>query len=281
MEKIALITDSAADLNEDIFKKYNIFKLPLRIIYKDKEYIDRVNITPKEVYDRLSIEIPHTSLPSMEDMNNLFSEIESKGYTHALVVCLSSGLSGTYGAVKLISEQHPDLNTYVYDSKTLSVGTGVIVLEAAKMIQDGKSFKEIIDALPDVRSRVHLYYTLDTLKYLIKGGRIGKVAGTVGEILNIKPIISVNDDGIYYTYAKARGKKQALSKLVETAKNILKTSKAKVFVAGGGAEAEAKNVFDKLKDNPNATYLHFGDISPALGVHTGPGLVGVCIYTEE
>lgn len=280
LNKIALITDSSCDLTEDLIDKYNIKVMPLRIIYKDKEYIDRVNITPKEVYDRLNVEIPTTSMPSMFDMENIYTNLENEGYTHVIAITISSGLSGTFNAVKIVSENHQNLITYLFDSKTLSAGLGAIVLECGKLIDDGKTFEEIVDILPAIKNRISVYYVVETLEFLKKGGRIGKVSATIGELLHIKPIISVDEDGKYYTYAKVRGRKQSINKLIEIAKETLKTTKAKLFILQGGAIEEGKKLYDYFIGIPNLTSIHFGDISPALGVHTGPGLLGVIIVRD-
>jgi DegV family protein with EDD domain len=280
LNKIALISDSSCDLPEDLINKYNIKVMPLRIIYKDKEYIDRVNITPKEVYDRLNVEIPTTSMPSMSDMENIYTNLENEGYSHVIAITISSGLSGTFNAVKLVSENHQNLITYLFDSKTLSAGLGAIVLECGKLIDDGKSFEEIVDILPTIKNRISVYYVVETLEFLKKGGRIGKVSATIGELLHIKPIISVDEDGKYYTYAKVRGRKQSINKLIEIAKETLRTTKAKLFILQGGAIEEGKKLYDYFIGIPNLTSIHFGDISPALGVHTGPGLLGVIIVRD-
>lgn len=281
MEKIALISDSTCDLNEEFIKKYDVKILNLKIIYKDKEYIDKVDITPQQVYDNLRVEVPHTSLPSVADMHNLFYKLEDEGYTHAIAIPIGSGLSGTYNTLKLAASEHTDLNITVFDSKSLTLGAGALVLNCGEMIKRGKSYDEIISALPQIRDNISVYYIVDTLEYLIKGGRIGKVSGTLGQLLNIKPIISINNDGIYYTYCKVRGKKQARSKLMEIIQENLNSAKAKVWVMHGGAYEEGKSFYDSLKDNPNISYLGFGDISPVAGVHTGPGLVGVVIEKES
>lgn len=281
MSKIALITDSTSDLKKEQIEKYNINVLPLRIIYKDREYLDRVDITPEEVYDNLHIEVPTTSLPSMNDIDNMFTRLEQEGFTHAIVVCISSGISGTYNSINLASREHPGIISYVYDSKSLTLGTGAIVLECAEMICAGKDFEEIIKQLPLIRDRIKVYYVLDTLNYLIKGGRIGKVSGTLGELLNIKPIISVNEEGVYYNYAKVRGRKQSISKLIDIVRQSLVRSKAKVWVLQGGALKEGKILYENVSKLPNITELNFGDISPVSGVHTGPGLLGIVIMAEK
>jgi DegV family protein with EDD domain len=280
LNKIALITDSSCDLTEDIIRKYNIKLLPLRIIYKDKEYIDRITISPKEVYDNLEKEVPTTSMPSMQDIEDVFSSIENEGYTHVIAITLSSGLSGTFNTVKLISEEHPNLVTFIFDSKSLSLGLGALVQECALYIAQGKSFEEIVNMLPSVKERISVYYVIETLEYLKKGGRIGKVSATLGELLNIKPIISIDKEGKYYTYAKVRGRKQSISKLADIARETLEHAKAKIFIMHGGALEEGRKLYNTFIDVPNITSLQFGDISPALGVHTGPGLLGVAVVKD-
>ncbi|WP_123053782.1 DegV family protein [Clostridium sp. JN-1] len=280
MSKIALVTDSTSDLDEETIKKFNVKILPLRIIYKDSEYIDRVNITPEEVYDNLEKEVPHTSLPSITDIENLFNSLEKEGYTHVIAVCISSGLSGTYNTLKLVSESYTNMKITVFDSKALTLGAGAIIIKCGELINQGKTYEEILEYLPKIRDSISIYYIVDTLKYLIKGGRIGKVSGTVGELLSIKPIISINEDGIYYTYAKVRGKKKAMHKMIEIIQDILKTAKARVWVLHGGAESEGKRLYEHFKGIDNITFLGFGNIGPVAGVHTGPGLIGITIMRE-
>ncbi len=280
MNKIALVTDSACDLSEEEFENHNIYMLPLRIIYKDREYRDRVDMTSDEIYKNLQNEVPSTSLPSMEDISSLFSKLEQEGYSQVIVICISSGLSGTYNSINVVSRNYPKIKCHIFDSRSLSLGTGSLVLACAEMIDSGKSFDEIVEKLPSIRSRIRVYYVLDTLTYLIKGGRIGKVAGTIGQFLNIRPIISINEEGVYYTYAKARGRKQSISKLIEIASNALSEGKAKIWVMHGGALEEGKSLYDDISKLPNITELGFRDISPVLGVHTGPGTLGIIVMKE-
>ncbi|MBC8059040.1 MAG: DegV family protein [Clostridiaceae bacterium] len=281
MSKIALITDSTSDLNKEEVEKNNIHILPLRIIYKDREYIDRVNITPDEVYNNLSIEVPSTSLPSMEDIDKLFIKLEEEGYTHVIGTCISSGLSGTFNSINLISQQHPNITSHIFDSRSLTLGTGAIILECARMIELGKDFEEIVAKLPSIRNRIKVYYVVDTLAYLIKGGRIGKVSGTIGELFKIKPIISITEEGIYYTYEKVRGRNQSIARLIDIARVLLEQSNSKVWVLQGGAIVEGKALYESISKLPNLTETDFRDISPVMGVHTGPGLLGIVIMGEE
>lgn len=278
MEKIALITDSASDISVELLEKNKIKLLPFKVIYSDGEYEDRIDITPKMMYDRLKTEIPKTSLPSIERMTNIFNEIISEGYTHAIIITISAAFSGTYNAVRLICEDFPELNTFVFDSKTLTMAEGAMVLETAELIKAGKNFKEITEILPTFRNKIDLFFSIDTLEYLQKGGRIGKVAGTVGNLLNIKPIITVADDGTYRTAAKVRGSKQVVSKLTDIFKTYLEKGKYKAWILDGNGLDKVQNLYDSIKDLPNVVECTIaGTIGPALGVNTGPGLVGLAI----
>jgi len=282
MEKVALITDTTADLPEEIVKKYNIKVLSFRIIYKDREYKDKIEISSQEVYDGFVKEIPTSSMPALQDMEDVYEELKKEGYTQILGITLSTGLSGIHNGLTLVSKNHPEIKSYICDSKSISLGEGALVAECAKLIQQGKSLDEIVDEIPSIRKRIHLFFVVDTLEYLIKGGRIGKVAGTIGTILNLKPIISVDIDGKYYTYAKVRGRKQSLSKLVEISKQIIDKGRCMAYMMHGDGEEEALKVKKVIEKFDNVTDFQWvGCISPVSGVHSGPGLVGLVLVEEE
>jgi DegV family protein with EDD domain len=280
MEKIALVTDSTSDLNNDIIEKYNIHVLRLKVIYKDREYIDGVTITSEEVFSNLAHEIPTTSTPVVGDANALFTQLEEQGYTHVISVHISSGLSGTLNMIDLAMKSHPKLTACVFDSKALSLGCGALVIGCAEMIAKGKSYDEITKQLPAMREKISVFFVVDTLKYLIKGGRIGKVAGALGSIMDVKPIISIGKDGIYYTYEKIRGKKQVFKRMLSIAKEKIEDGKAQVWVMHGNAAQEAKQLMEKLKTIPNISDLKLGSVGPVLGVHTGPGLLAFAVIQQ-
>ncbi|WP_294131160.1 DegV family protein [uncultured Clostridium sp.] len=277
MQKIALITDSACDLDLNTLKENNINLLPLRIIYSNGDYRDRLDISPQEVYDNLEKEVPKTSLPSAQETEETLNKLEEEGYTHVICISISSGLSGSFNAIRLALEDHPKLTSFVYDSKILAYPQGEIVLEVAKLIKEGKSFEEIVKEIPEIRKRVIGYFTINTLEYLKKGGRIGRLAGTVGELLNLKPIITTDEDGVYYNVAKVRGRKQSLSKMTELLKEYLAKGKCEVAVLHAGCEDEAIKYMNSLKDLTNVVSIKIAEISPALGIHGGPGLIGFSV----
>lgn len=283
MEKIAIVSDTASDLPEEIVSKYDIKILPFRIIYTGKEYRDKVEITPEEVYENLKVEVPTSSMPAMEDMEALYDQLGKEGYTHVIAIVLSTGLSGVYNGMKVVSENHPNIITHICDSLSISLGEGVLVEECAKLLEEGKRFDYIVNEIPNLKKRVNIYYVVGTLEYLKKGGRIGKVSGSIAEILNIKPIISVDkSDGKYFTYDKVRGRKQSLNRMIEIGNNILNDKKCRVYVMHGQAKEDALKVMEVLSRHPNAIDSTFvGSISPVAGVHTGPGLVGMVLFEEE
>lgn len=282
MEKIALITDTTSDLPQDIIEKYNIKILPFRIIYKDREYKDKYEITPKEVYDNFEKEIPTSSLPLAQDMEELYDELEKEGYTHAIAITLSSGLSGISNALRLVSENHDNIESFVYDSKTISWGEGILVKKCAELIEQGKDFKYIKNILPELRKKVKLFFVVGTLEYLRKGGRIGRISGTIGDLLNLKPIVAVDDDGRYFTHSKVRGRKQSLNKMVNIVKEIVNDKDHDIIVLNGCSDEDCKYMIDQFEKIDNVSSVNYGgDISPVSGVHSGPGLVGVVLVEKE
>lgn len=277
MKKIAILSDSACDLPDSIIEKYNIRILPLRIIYQHGEYRDRLEIKPEEVYGNIEKEVPKTSLPTPEDIIGTFDKLVEEGYTDAIVVTLSSGLSGTYNLVKLLSDDYDKLNIKVYDSKTLGMFLGFIVKEAAT-IASTQSMNVIFNKMQEVRDKLKGCYVLKTLTYLKQGGRIGKVEGTVGELFNIKPMIGISEEGVYYTLAKIRGRKKSLKKIKEMIATEFKDKTYNIAIIHGGAAEEARELFESIKNIGNINESYISQISPALGVHTGPGLIGYAAY---
>lgn len=277
-EKIALLTDSACDIPQDLIKKLNIKMLPLKIIYPGIEYSDRVDINPQDVYDKMPDEIPTTSMPCLGEIKTTLEKIKNEGFTHLLAVHLSSGLSGTFQAVQMAANDIDNMIVTVIDTKTLSIGQGWMVLDAARNIARGLSFDKVVDQLYKLKPKVHVYYVLETLEYLRRGGRIGRVAGMLGEFLHLKPIISIDEEGKYFTYCKARGRKKSIERLIQIVEENIKDKPAHLAVMHGGARKEAEEILQRLSHLSNVKEIITSDISPALGVHTGPGLLGVSFY---
>jgi DegV family protein with EDD domain len=278
-EKIALLVDSGTDVPVEIMDQYSMYMLPLQIIYKDRTYTDKVDITAEEIYQRLPQEIPSTSLPDGEAINRIFDQIKEDGYEKVLAVTISSGLSGTFNVVRLLGEQRVDLDVFVLDTKNIGIAAGLQAIRAAELLSAGNSWEKLKEQLSKEVSRNKVFFNVATLEYLQKGGRIGLVASILGNALKLNPIISCNDEGIYYTVAKSRGRKKSLDKTVELVKQFIGNHKHfRLAVAQGDALEEAKEMKTRLeREFPHIKEILFGQISPALVVHTGPGLLGIGI----
>lgn len=277
MEKIAILTDTCSDVPSELIEKYHIYQLPLGINYKEKSYRDRMDITPETVYENLNKEIPKTSLPTMGEIEEILQGIYQDGYTHVVIPVLSSGLSGTYQAVQLVCNDFSQLTTAVIDTKNIAIASGFFALYAAQLLEQGNSFSDIVRKLNSKIKNSHVFYSLQTLQYLIKGGRLGRVEGVLGSLLQIKPIISCDEQGVYYTVEKVRGRNQSIKRMVEIVESHLSHKTNYYFaICHGGAPQEAEALKQVLQKYTNQAIIFAqGQISPALGVHTGPGLVGI------
>lgn len=277
MQKIAVITDSACDLSLEILNNNNINLFPLRIIYSNAEFEDKINITSEDVYNKLNDEIPTTSLPSPKSCENVLNTLKKEGYTHIIAIAISSGLSGTFNAFRLILEEYPNFKSYVFDSKIIGFPQGLLALEVSRLIKEGKSYETILELLPGIRKNISGYFTLDTLEYLKKGGRIGKIAGAIGKLLHLKPIITVDNHGVYYAHTKVRGRKQSLSKMIEILKSYLSESKCRVWVLEGGCLEDASAFINTLHNFKNIEVMGIVPVGAMVAVHSGPGMMGIAI----
>lgn len=274
--KTAILIDSGCDVSDELVKKYNMKVMHLHVIYPERDYIDGVDIGPETVYSRFPADIPTTSTPGPQDVRDMVEEIKAEGYTHVLAFSISSGLSGTYNTVCSVLGEEKELESFVLDTRSISFGAGIIAVWAAMELESGKSFEELKAALPGKVKDSKVFYYMDTLTYLQKGGRIGLVTSIVGSILNLKPIISCNEEGVYYTAAKIRGSKQGLSRLLAEAREFAGDGPCMLALLNGDGKEEADKMRPRLaEDIPNGTLLMEKAITASLAVHTGPGLVGI------
>lgn len=276
--KIAIMTDSGCNLTQEYINSVdNLFVVPLGITIDDKFYRDQVDISSKEVYEQIDTHTIKSSLPSIGSITAMIEEITERGYDHIFMLSISSGLSGTHNAMRLAIE---DLeNVTLYDTKTLSMAQGFIVRKAVELIAEGKTIEESIEILNDLRYNKSIAtYTIDTLKYLRAGGRIGKVEGTIGDILKIKPIITVNDEGVYETLAKARGTRRALSKTIDYMIDRFKNKKIHLAIHYGNDLEKATMVKNRLEEQLDVVGTDLVELTPVLGIHTGPGMIAVIAF---
>ena len=285
-QKIALLTDSCADLSPELAKENHIFVVPLRILCADGEYLDGVNIRGSDIYARLRAgELPQTSLPAAEEIVKLLARIYEEGYDGVIAVMLSGGLSGTYNLLRLVAEEcRGKLEVRAFDSGSGSLGLGMTVLQLAEDIQNGMGWEELTERrAPQLITGTHPFFSVDTLEYLQKGGRIGKVTATAGMLLQIKPLLTFAEDGQLTSVAKVRGRNQVVDKLVDlTVKACGGHKRYNLAVANGGAPEGMELVRRKLTAAlPDYDHIWEGEIDGTLSVYIGDGVLGAAVQVLD
>lgn len=282
-QKIALLTDSCADIPSVLLRRYDIYVVPLGLIFSDGTYADGVDITPAEVYRRLPDEMPKTTLPSGEAVEQALEQIRQAGYTKVLAIHLSGGLSGTCNLVRVVGAQTAGLEVAAFDSLSGSLGIGMSVLQAARWIEQGWNWSMLLRAVPPLLQDTHVFFCVNTLEYLQKGGRIGKISAVAGTLLQIKPIISFASDGQLVNVAKVRGRKAAMQKMVQMAATLVPRGMPfNLAVAHGDSPAELKEIRGLAqKSLPDFQHFMEGEIDCTLGSYVGPHLLGVGVQMLE
>lgn len=284
-QKIALLTDSCADLTGGLRVNKPIYVAPLKIVCEDGDFSDGVDIFAPDVYRRLrGGELPKTSLPDFGTVGGLLDQIAAEGYAKVIALHLSSGLSGTYNMVRLQGGDRGDLEIAVFDSLSGALGMGSMVLQIWEDIENGMGWDELVRGrVPALIKNTFPFFSVDTLEYLAKGGRIGRVAALAGSVLNIKPIITFGSDGQLQSIAKARGRRQVQEKLVEQVGKCLGNGRRyNLAVANGGAPEEMKALKAKMAaEFPD--YLHFweAELDATLSVYIGDGVLGAAVQVLD
>ncbi len=280
--KVAILVDSGCDIPEEFIEKNDIKVLRLKVMYGDTVYSDGLELDPMEVYRRFPNEIPKTSTPNMQEVLDIVDEIKSEGYESIIAVTISSGLSGTYNTVAMTFNNVEGIDTYAFDSRNISIGAGLLAMWAANRANEGMSFKDITEGLERKKYDSKVFFYMDTLDYLRKGGRINPAVAIVGKALNLKPIISCNEKGVYYTVAKIRGSHKGLSKLMEVATEFANRGKAMIALMNGDAKDVAAQVKSLITEQVhNNEIVVDKQITASMAVHTGPGLIGIGVLLED
>lgn len=277
-----IVTDCAADLPAKEREELGIIEAPLYIQFPDGE-VNSADLTPDEFYDRLEAmrpQIPSTAQPSSGIFADLYHKIADAA--QVLSIHVSSGLSGTINSARMGAEQIKEKVVSVVDSMTLSGGQRFQVLAAAKAAKKGWSIETILERLDKIRQNTEVIYTLETLEYLARGGRIGRAQALLGSVLKIKPIIHVDKtDGKYSTVGKTRTIPSALETISDHLQQVYEEEALWVSVMHGRYNEGAKSLADLLGQKLNVAKLEILRISPVLGVHTGPGIVGAAVVPME
>lgn len=271
-----IVTDSASDIRGEEVEKFNVKVVPLRVSFGDKTYKDCVDLSIDEFYNLLETEkdFPKTSQPSPQDYVDIYEEAKKTG-EEVLVITISTGLSGTYQAANLAKEIANYDNVTVVDSLSCLTGERLEVINACRLRDEGKSVKEIVDVLEDIKHRVHIFSIVDTLEYFHKGGRLSKGAYTIGSLLNLKPFITLDKDGKIVKNGQSIGYMKAFMTAEQQPKKFPIDKQYGLFYGYTKGIKNMEKLIDKTFKKFEMDSYDLSRIGCAAGCHIGPG--GICL----
>ncbi len=277
---VKIVTDSTADLPKDLVDKYEIHVIPLNLFFGEETFKDGIDLSPEAFIQKLkaSDKLPTTSQPSPADFAEMYKELIEDG-SEVVSIHISSELSGTYQSAVLGREMldNPE-KVFVMDSLSATVGLGLMAIEAAKAAGEGKPGEAVKELVEKMIKGSHLFLSIETLEYLQKGGRIGRAQGMLGSLLNIKPILYLDEKGVVSPAEKVRGHNKAMKRMVDIGLEKVEDPQKVIFgVAHIGYDKGAEVVVNKAKEKyPDAQYIVY-EGGPVIGTHVGPKTVGFIV----
>ncbi len=287
MSNIKIICDSSCDVPRQYEEELNISFAPLTIDIDGELYLDRISITAAEFYAKLETckNTPKTALAGPEMFLEQYKKAKEEGYDAIIAITIASVASGTHQAAKiaaeLMKEEAPEVDVTVVDSQALSFAAGLQVIEAAKLAKAGASKQEILDRIRYIQLHFDVYFTVDSLEYLKKGGRISAAKAAIGTMLDLKPILTLKD-GLVVQVENVRGEKKAMGRIVELiSQNIGATPLEQVYIGHGTVPGKVEFLAKKLGSATGITDYETFEIGVVIGAHAGPGLSAVFVINPE
>ena len=275
--KLAVITDSSAFLQAETLRKEDLFVLDIPVNIDGQEYVEGVNLTAQEFYEKMASasELPKTSQPSIAKLYEILSLLKDKGYTHALGLFLSSGISGFHQNIQYMKDEYEGLTIAFPDTRITSAPLGYMVESTFKWAEQGDSFESILDKLAEQIENTSAFIMVDDLDHLVKGGRLSNGAAILGNLLSIKPILYFNDQGVIEVYEKVRTEKKATKRLVEIVKEATANGNYQITVIHGNAPQKAADLRQLLIDGGVATDVSIATFGSVIGTHLGEGSIAL------
>jgi DegV family protein with EDD domain len=285
-KQVAVVTDSTASIPEEMLEQLKI-RTVAYYIHRGQEVLrDLVTIQRKEFLDWLATAsiLPTTASPGPGDYIEAYKDLAESGAEEIISIHMTSKASGAYQAAcvaqSMLKEQMPDLRVEVIDTRNAALCQGWMAIEAARAAVSGLRLGELAAKVKAMIPVTHMLQTADTLRYLYMGGRIGKARHLVGSLLNIKPLIGV-EDGEIVPLGVARSRMQAYQSMVDKVEAVVGRSRIKIAYVHAGARQEVEKIKNLVETRLNAVESFIGELSPALAVHTGPGTAGLCYFPVE
>ena len=274
MDKIAILTDSASNIDENISE--GIFQVPLYVNFENESKKDLLEISPAEVFSRMD-EKPYTSAPSIDDFSEKIKLIKDRGYKQILAIGASQKLSGTFNTMRLALEAC-DVEFVLVDSKSITFPEGLLVMYAKSLIEEGVSFDKLSSLVEEKIKKLKIFAGVSDLKYLIRGGRLTKAQGLIGGKLRINPVLTIDENGDIKNYKSVVGKKRAINFIAkETRKALENAEKYYMALAYGEDVTDIAEIKEKLSDLIDEADLYLeAPVTAVLGSHSGPSVYAVC-----
>ena len=275
--KLAVITDSSAFLQAETLRKEDLFVLDIPVNIDGQEYVEGVNLTAQEFYEKMASasELPKTSQPSIAKLDEILSSLKAKGYTHALGLFLSSGISGFYQNIQYMKDEYEGLTIAFPDTRITSAPLGYMVESVFKWAEQGDGFESILEKVTEQIENTSAFIMVDDLDHLVKGGRLSNGAAILGNLLSIKPILYFNDQGVIEVYEKVRTEKKATKRLVEIVKEATTNGNYQITVIHGNAPQKAADLRQLLIDGGVATDVSIATFGSVIGTHLGKGSIAL------
>jgi fatty acid kinase fatty acid binding subunit len=279
MARVAIVTDSTSDLPASLASARSISVVPLTLNFDGRSLLDGVDITPGEFYRRLPSASTHptTSQPSPGRFAETYGELLAN-HDSIVSIHISEKLSGTYDSAKQAAEMTDPQRVHVVDSQLVSMSLGLVVLGAASLASQGVDAEAIVEKVESIRPMVHTYFSVATLEFLRRGGRIGRASAMLGSVLQVKPVLCIRD-GVVTPLERVRTFERALNRIIELVRAVDRGNGICAVVGHADAEADAQRVGRELE--PIADTLMIQALGPVVGAHGGPGVVGVGCYPAD
>ncbi len=284
MPKIGLVTDSTCDLLPSELSAMDVRMVPLKVLFGDETYLDWVELAPEEFYAKLEAAstLPKTSQPSPAEFLDAYTALAEEGCEGIVSIHLSAALSGTYESAMLACADSP-IPVHVIDSKTVCQALALVVRRAVEARDAGLSLDDVASKAQEVADSMRIYFVLDTLDYLVKGGRAGKAQGLAAALLNIKPVLTINDEGIVEPFKKVKGRNKAISEIVAHVVEDARANGPMVATVLHGCSPEIAETIkaDLLAADAGIEVESIGLVGSVIGTYTGQGAIGVAYYPKS
>ena len=275
--KLAVITDSSAYLSVETLQREDLFVLDIPVNIDGEEYVEGINLSAEEFYQKMAqaSELPKTSQPSIAKLDEILTSLKEQGYTHALGLFLSSGISGFYQNIQYMIDEYEGLTIAFPDTLITSAPLGIMVESVFNWRDQGDDFASIQDKLAIQISRTSAFIMVDDLDHLVKGGRLSNGAAILGNLLSIKPILYFNDQGVIEVYEKVRTEKKATKRLIEIIKEATTSGQYRVIVIHGNALEKAEELRQHLLDSGVGSDVSLATFGSVIGTHLGAGSIAL------